>query len=131
MKYAVIASRILLGLIFAVFGANGFLHFIPTPPPPGLGGQFMTALYLSHELFVIMAVELVGGVLLLINLYVPAALLLLAPIVINILLFHAFMAPGGLPLALLTTTLWIIAVLGVRSVFTPIFQRRVIDASWR
>src|ERR1700760_2485453 len=108
MKIAILIARILLGLLFLVFGLNGFLHFIPMPPPSGVAGQYMGALFVSHYLIPIFLLEVVGGVLLLMNRYVPLALLFLGPVLVNILLFHSLMAPEGLPLALITTLLWLI-----------------------
>src|ERR1700704_223317 len=93
-------ARYLAGVVFLVFGLNGFLNFIPLPPPGGIAAQFIGALYASHYLWVIFAFQLVAGVLLLANRYVPLAVALLAPVLVNILVFHALMAPSGLPLAL-------------------------------
>ena len=126
MKIATNTARILLGLIFTVFGLNGFLHFLKMPPPTGqLAGQYMGALFLSHYLVVVFLVQLVGGVLLLVNRYVPLALVLLGPVVVNIVLFHSTMAPEGLPLALVATLLWLVVFAGERKAFTPIFQAKV------
>jgi putative oxidoreductase len=93
MKKIVFGARILLGLTFLVFGLNGFLQFIKQPPPTGVALQFLGALISSHEIAVVMLIRVIGGVLLLANRFVPLALVLLAPIVVNIVLFHAFMAP--------------------------------------
>src|SRR4029079_5189796 len=117
MKTTSIIARFLLGLIFLVFGLNGFFHFIPMPPPTGVAGQFMGALFVSQYLVVIFALQLIDSVYLLISRYVPLALAILAPIIFNILLFHSLMAPSGLPLALVTTILWILVFLGARSAF--------------
>ena len=125
MKIASVIARFLLGFIFLVFGLNGFLHFIPMPPPTGVAGQFLGALFVSHFLIVIFAIQLIGAVLLLINRYVPLALTLLAPVIVNILFFHILMEPGGLPLALIVTALWIIVFLSVRSAFSGLLQPRV------
>lgn len=125
MKVIALIARYLLGLIFLVFGLNGFLHFIPMPPPAGLAGQFLGALFVSHYLVVVFLLQLIPAILLLINRYVPLALTLLAPIIVNILLFHAFMAPEGLPMALLVSVLWVLAALGVRSAFAGLFLQRV------
>ncbi len=125
MRIASLISRYLLGFIFLVFGSNGFLHFLPMTPIPGIGGTFMGALFASHEIYVIMALQLIGGVLLLVNRFVPMALVILAPVIVNILLFHIFMAPSGLPIAILVAILWILAYLGVRSAFAGLFQSRV------
>jgi putative oxidoreductase len=125
MKIAALISRILLGLLFTVFGLNGFLHFIPMKPPTGLAGQYMGALFISHYLVVVFLLQLIGGVLLLLNPFVPLALLLLGPVLVNILLFHSFMAPEGLPIALFATVLWLIVFVGVRPAFAGVFTHRV------
>ena len=113
MKVAGLIARLLLGLIFAVFGLNGFLHFIPIPPPTGTAGQFFGAIFVSHYWVVIFALQLIGGALLLINRYVPLALVLLGPVIVNIFFFHALMAPAGLPMAILVVILW--AIVAVRN----------------
>src|ERR1700716_2426070 len=105
-------------------GLNGFLNFIPFPPPGGVAGQFMGALYVSHYLWVIFAFQLIAGVLLLINRYVPLAVAILAPVLVNILAFHLLMAPSGLPLALFATLLWIVLFIQVRPAFSGLFQSR-------
>ena len=125
MKTASTIARYLAGVIFVVFGLNGFLNFIPLPPPGGIAGQFMGALYASHYLWVIFAFQLVAGLLLLINRYVPLAVAILAPVIVNILSFHALMAPSGLPLALFVTMLWAVIFLDVRQAFAGLFQARV------
>lgn len=124
MKTAFTVARYLLGLIFLVFGLNGFLHFIPLPPPPGVAGQFFGALYDSHYLVVIFLLQLIPALLLLAGRYVPLALTLLGPVIVNILLFHALMAPSGLPLAVVTVVLWLVVFYGTRSAFAGIFQQR-------
>src|SRR5256886_15769474 len=94
-------SRFLLGLIFLVFGLNGFLHFIPMPPPSGVAGQFLGAMFISKYLLVVSGLQVISGALLLINRYVPLALAILGPIIVNILLFHALISPFGIGLAVL------------------------------
>jgi putative oxidoreductase len=125
MKITSVIARFLLGLIFLVFGLNGFLNFLSMPAPTGVAGQFLGALFVSHFLIVIFVIQLVGAVLLLLNRYVPLALTLLAPIIVNILLFHLSMAPSGLPLAIVVTVLWVLAFLNVRSAFGGLLQQRV------
>lgn len=125
MKIATLIARILLGLIFLVFGLNGFLRFIPMPPPTGLAGQYMGALFVSHYLVPVFLLQVVGGALLLANRFVPLALVLLGPVIVNILLYHALMVPEGLPLALVVTVLWLIVFAGVRSAFAGVFAMRV------
>ena len=125
MKITFTIARILLGLLFTVFGLNGFLHFIPMQPPTGLAGQYMGALFLSHYLVIVFLVQFLGGVLLLANRYVPLALILLGPVIVNIICFHAFLAPEGLPLALITTLLWVAVFVAVRRAFVGVFAQRV------
>ena len=126
MKTTTVIARYLLGLIFLVFGLNGFLHFIPMPPPTGLAAQFFGALYVSNYLAVIFLLQIIPAILLLLNRYVPFALTLLAPIIVNILLVHLLMVPSGLPLAIVVTVLWGVVFLSVRSAFTGLFQQRVV-----
>src|SRR5438067_8940040 len=118
MKITNVIARFLLGLIFLTFGLNGFLHFLPAPLPSGTAENFIGALFVSHYLVVVFLLQIIPAVLLLLNRYVPLALTLLAPIIVNIVLFHLLMAPGGLPLAMIVTVLWIVVVLGVRSSFS-------------
>src|SRR5690349_21673735 len=87
MKILTSISRFLLGLIFLVFGLNGFLHFIPMPPPSGVAGQFLGSMFVTKYLVFVFATQLVGAVLLLINRYVPLALTILGPIIVHLLLF--------------------------------------------
>jgi putative oxidoreductase len=108
MKIVSLLARLLLGLVFLVFGLNGFFHFIPMPPPAGLAGQFMGVVFASHYWVLIFAVQALGGLLLLVNRYVPLALVLLGPVIVNILNFHILMAPEGLPLAVIVTALWVV-----------------------
>jgi len=120
-----VIARFLLGLIFLTFGLNGFLHFLPASLPSGTAGQFVGALFVSHYLVVVFLLQLVAAVLLVINRYVPLALALLAPVIVDILLFHLLMALAGLPLALVVTVLWIVVFLSVRSAFAGLLQQRV------
>ena len=125
MKVAVSIARNLLGLIFLVFGLNGFFHFIPMPPPSGVAGQYMGALFVSHSLVVIFLLQVAGGALLLANRFVPLALVLLGPVLVNILMFHFLMAPAGLPPALFTVLLWLIVFAGVRRAFAGVLVQKV------
>jgi putative oxidoreductase len=124
MKTASTISRYLLGVIFLVFGLNGFLNFIPAPPPTGVAGQFAGALFVSHYWIAIISIQLAGGILLLINQFVPLGLTLLGPVIVNILFFHAFMDPSGLPRAAVVIILWFLAAYNVRSVFAGILQSK-------
>ena len=123
MKTASTIARYLLGLIFLTFGLNGFLHFIPMPPPTGVAGQFLGALFVSRFYVVIFLLQIVPAVLLLANRYVPLALTILGAVIVNILCFHVFMAPAGLPLAVVVTVLWLLVASNFRSAFAGILQR--------
>ena len=125
MKITALIARYLLGLIFLVFGLNGFLHFIRSAVPSGTAGQFVGALVTSNYLVVVFLLQLVSAILLLVNRYVPLGLTLLAPIIVNILLFHVLMAPTGLFNAIVATVLWIITFFSVRSAFVGLWQPRV------
>ena len=124
MRIAAVIARYLAGLIFLVMGLNGFLHFIPFPPPTGVAAQFMGALYVTHYLWVIFGFQVLGGLLLLINRYVPLAVALLAPVLVNILTFHILMAPAGLPMAVFVAILWVLIFIQVRPAFSGLFQAR-------
>lgn len=123
MKTTFTVARALLGLIFTVFGLNGFVHFLPMQPmPQGSAMEFITALAESHYMAVVFALQLGTGMLLLINRYTPLALTLLAPVIVNIDLFHVFMAPAGLPLAIVVTVLWLLTAYNLRPSFQPLFR---------
>ncbi|SDS22334.1 hypothetical protein [Opitutus sp. GAS368] len=124
MKTLVLISRLLLGLLFSVFGLNGFLHFIPAPMPTGIAGQYVGALFVSHYLAAVFALELVAGVLLLANRFVRAALVILAPILVNIVLFHACMAPAGFAPAVIAVALWAVLFSHERAAFAPLWAAR-------
>lgn len=125
MRTATTIARYLAGVVFLVMGLNGFLNFIPLPPAGGVAGQFLGALYVSHYLWVIFAFQVIAGVLLLVNRYVPLAVAVLAPMVVNILTFHATMAPSGLPLAAVVAVLWALLFVDVRPAFSGLFQSRL------
>jgi hypothetical protein len=125
MKITSVIARFLLGFIFLVFGLNGFLHFIRAAMPSGVPGQFVGALVASNYLIVVFLFQLVAAVLLLVNRYVPLALTLLAPIIVNILMFHVLMAPAGLGMAIFVAVLWILVFLNVRAAFSGLLQQRV------
>jgi putative oxidoreductase len=125
MKVTALIARILLGLVFFVFGLNGFLHFIPVKQmPSGLAGQFSEVLFQSHYFYIVSALQVVGGALLLVNRYVPLAMVLLGPVIVNIFLFHLLMERSGLPLAIVVVILWLVLFMRYRQSFSGIFVQR-------
>jgi len=123
MKIASLIARLLLGLIFTVFGLNGLHPFMPMPPMTGLPLQFFTILAVSHYFVVVFTCQLLGGVLLLINRFVPMALCILGAILVNILSYHIFVAGGaGLPLPLVVLVLWAVVFSSVWPAFSGIFK---------
>ena len=122
MKTVILIARLLLGLICVVFGLNGFLNFLSMGPmPTGLAGQFVGALILSHYFWAVAALQIIAGVLLLVNRFVPLGLVLLGPVIVNILLYHVFLNPAGIGLAIVVAILWLIVFYGHRQYFSGIF----------
>jgi len=124
MKIAVIIARILMGLIFVFFGLNGFLQFIKAPLPTGLAGQFLMVLFQSRYGWFICAVQIVGGVLLLVNRYVPLALTLLGPLIVNIILYHLLLNASAAQLAVVVTILWFFLFYRYRQYFSGLFVQK-------
>ena len=125
MKIVVLIARLLLGLIFVVFGLNGFLNFLDMGPmPTGLAGQFIAALALSHYFWVVAALQVIGGALLLVNRFVPLGLVLLGPVIVNIILYHVFLHHAGMLMAVVVAILWLIVFYGHRQYFSGIFVQR-------
>ena len=123
MKYVVIIVRVLLGLLFAVFGSNAFLHFIPMPPMQGLPGDFMGALIKSGYIYPIATLQVLGGLLLLLGgRFVALGLTLLGPVIVNIVLYHIFLDRSGLPMAIVVSILAIFLLWIYRYKFPAIFQ---------
>ena len=132
MKIATMIARSLLGLIFVVFGSNMFLHFISMPPPPeGPARDFMTALFVSHYLYVVGALQVVGGLLLFTGRWVPLGLTLVGPVIVNIVCFHALMAPAGLPMAITVSALAVFLVWRHRGNFAGLVKAPVGPADTR
>jgi putative oxidoreductase len=125
MKIVALIARVLLGVVFFVFGLNGFLHFIPMGElPPGLAGQFATVLMQSHYILFVSAIQVIGGALLLVNRYVPFALTILAPVIVNILLFHFLLNHTGLAFAIVVAILWCIVAFHLRQYFSGLFVQK-------
>jgi uncharacterized membrane protein YphA (DoxX/SURF4 family) len=123
MKIATIIVRVLLGLVFVVFGSNGFLQFLPMPPlPHNITGDFLRALFVSHYIYAVAACQVIGGLLLLIGRFVPLGLTILGPVIVNIVLFHIFLAAEGLPLALVIAALFLFLLWRHRVAFAAIVR---------
>ena len=125
MKVASVIARYLLGLMFTVFGLNGFLHFIHQPPPANpLAMQFFVAVSASHFAAFFFALQVLGGLLLLSGFFVPLALTLLAAELYNILAFHLTMAPDSIFPALVACVLWALVFLQYRNSFNGVLAAR-------
>ena len=118
-------ARIILGLIFFVFGLNGFLHFIPQPKMPEGAAAFFGALLNTHYMLpLLFGTQTLVGALLLVNRFVPLALALIAPVIVNVVAFHAFIAPSGLPMAIVVLVLEIYLARSYRGVYLPMLAPR-------
>lgn len=124
MRIAVLIARNLLGVMFLIFGLNGFFHFLPQPPPPPLGGQYLGLLSATHYMVPVFLLQTIGGALLLLNRFVPLALALLGPVIVNILLYHGLMDPKGLPPGVVALILWLVVFYSVRSAFAGVFAAK-------
>jgi putative oxidoreductase len=125
MKVATVIARVLLGLIFALFGSNAFLNFIPMGPvPQGLAGEYLHVLLASGYIYVIGGFQVIGGLLLLIGRFVPLGLTILGGIIVNIWSFHILMAPApaGLVPAIVVTVLELFLVWQYRNAFRGILS---------
>jgi putative oxidoreductase len=123
MKYCILVARLLLGLVFVVFGSNAFLHFIPMPPMEGPAGAFMGALVSSGYIYAIAGLQVLGGLLLLLGArFVALGLTVLGPVIVNILLYHIFLDPKGLPVALVVVALTLFLLWVYRYKFPALFQ---------
>jgi len=125
-----VAARVFLGLTFTVFGLNGFVNFIPQPAPGAEAGAFLGALAATGYMFpLIKATEVAAGLLLLFGRWVPFALTLLAPVVVNIVAFHLFLEPATLAVPLVTLALGLYVAWTERAAYKPLFAPRSRDSS--
>jgi putative oxidoreductase len=123
MKYVIVIVRVLLGLVFVVFGSNAFLKFMPMPELQGQAGAFMTALIGSGYIYAIAVLQVLGGLCLLLGArFVPLGLTLLGPVIVNIVLYHVFLEPTGMPMALVISALALFLLWIYRFKFPAIFQ---------
>ncbi len=127
MRVVVTIVRVLLGLVFFVFGLNGFLHFMPNPPPTPAAGEFFGALIKTGYMFtLIFGPQVLGGALLLLNVAVPFALVILAPVIVNIIGFHLYLSPVPMQvaIALIVTAFELFLAWYYRAAFAPLFATR-------
>jgi uncharacterized membrane protein YphA (DoxX/SURF4 family) len=125
MKIVVLIARILLGLVFLVFGLDKLFHFFPQQPlPPGAAGQFMGALFSTKYLVAVGLCEAIPGILLLIGRYVPLALTIVGPVIVNILLVAFLMYPQALGSGAVVTILWFVVFWWYRASFAGIFEAK-------
>jgi uncharacterized membrane protein YphA (DoxX/SURF4 family) len=123
MKITATIARIILGSVFVFFGLNIFFQFLHMPPPPsGPAGDFARALFVSHYLYVVAALQVIGGLLCLAGRFVPLGLTLLGPVIINILLFHILLNRTGLPMAIVVSALALIVLWYHRASFAGLVQ---------
>jgi putative oxidoreductase len=124
MKIATIIVRVLLGLVFFVFGLGMLLHVFPMPPPPkNAAGDFMSALYGSGYLYAIKCFEAAGGLLLLIGKKVPLGLTLLGPVIVNILFYDIFLDHTGLPMGIVLAALSLFLLYAYRKAFAGLLSQ--------
>ena len=121
MRIVELTARMLLGLLFLISGCNGFLNLLPSAPLEGTAGQFLRALSESHYDLVISGFQVVAGFLLVANRFVSLGIAVLAPIIVNILCFHIFMMPSGLPGAVLVAIIWSFFAYQHRRDFSELF----------
>jgi putative oxidoreductase len=127
MRYLIPAARILLGLAFTVSGLSFFFHLVPKTPPPPAAGAFAGAMLATGYLFQLLkTVEVVSGLLLLSGFFVPLALTFLAPVLVNILFFHAFLAPAGILPALVLLVLEVFLAWAYRDAFAPMLKAKTL-----
>ena len=122
MEIVILLVRVVLGLIFIVFGLNGWFHFIPLPPRQGRAAEFIGAMIGTGYFNVILILQVVGGLLVLIGISVPLGLILLGPVIVNILMFHLFMDKKGIGLAVFILVLWLFLLWHYRVSFAGVLQ---------
>ncbi len=123
MKFAIIGARVFLGLVFVVFGLNGFFHFIPTPEMAEAAGSLMGALVATgYFMIVVKLVEVLAGLMILTGRFLPLGLILLAPVSVHILLFHVFLDPKSLPMAIFIIVLQLFLAWAYRGSFSGVLE---------
>jgi len=120
-------ARIGLGLVFATFGLNKLVPFLPQPPISGAPAEFLGALFTTGYMIpLIAATEIVAGLMLLTGRFVPLGLTLLAPVIVNILAFHLFLAPAGLGVPAVVLAFELYLAWTYRDAFAPMLKARAV-----
>jgi hypothetical protein len=123
MKIASLVAKYLLALMFLVFGLNGFLHFIPMGPmPTGPASQFFRAIMESGYSGLIYGAQVLGAILLLTP-YTALGLTVMAPVIVNILVFHITMMPATVAPGILALILWLLVFYPIRAAFQGILAK--------
>lgn len=122
MRVVSVIIRLLLGLVFVVFGSNAFLHFLTMPPMSGPAGEFIGAMQKTGYLQAIAAFQVFGGLFLLLGRYVPLGLTLLGPVIVNIVLYHIFMDQSGWAMALVVSVLTLFLLWTYREAFHSLLR---------
>jgi putative oxidoreductase len=121
MKYIPLVSRLLLGLMFFVFGLNNILGFIHLPLPSGDALTWMGILHAHNYMTFVGVIMTIAGLLLLVGRFVPLALTLIAPVIVNILLYHALLWPHGIAPAIIALVLEVVLLIAYHRSFAPLF----------
>lgn len=124
--YLKLGTRIILGLIFVIFGINGFLNFMPTPPPPEAGGKFLMGLASTGYFFPLLKLtEIVSGLLILSGCFTALGLIILAPVSLNIFFYHLFLDPSGLAMPIIIIALQVLLAWFYKENYKPLFKKPV------
>jgi putative oxidoreductase len=133
VKVLALICQVLLGLMFIVFGLNGFLHFMPmgpTPPPDSPIGKFFSVMMGSGWMAIVSGLQVLGGLLVIAGVTAPLGLVLLGPIIFNALLFHILLAGGhGIGPAAFAAVLEVVLIYAYRAYFAGIFSVRARPAA--
>ena len=123
MRFAIIGARVILGLIFTVFGLNGFFHFIPNPEMNEPMTTFMMALAgTGYFMIIVKVVEVVSGLMILTGRFLPLGLILLAPVSVHILFVHLFLDQAGLAMAIVIVVLQVFLAFAYRDSFSGVLN---------
>ena len=129
MKYIPLVSRLLLGLIFFIFGLNNILHFLHMPYPSGDALTWFGIMAAHGWMTFVGVIMVIGGLLLLVGRFVPLALVLLGPVIVNILLYHALLWPHGYAPAIVVAVLEVVLLAFYHRSFLPLFVPDALPAT--